>query len=66
MNKIFKKIILLAVIIIIGGCTVNKETVVKSPDGKFTLAIKSESGEKTQRIASFSLKAGNREILLPS
>ena len=66
MNKIFKKSILLAVIIIIGGCTVNKETVVKSPDGKFMFAIKSESGEKTQRIASFSMKAGNREILLPS
>ena len=66
MNKIFQKTILLSVIIIIGGCTINKETVVKSPDGKFIFSIKSESDGNRERIAGFSLKAGDRELLLPS
>ena len=66
MKKILNRILLLSALIVITGCTLNKNIVVKSPDGNLRFVIKSETGGENQRIASFSLEAGTRVLLLPS
>jgi alpha-glucosidase len=66
MNKSFKMVLLLAFLILAGGCTLKNNIVLKSPDGNFSFIINTEPGENNLSIASFSLAAGNRELLLPS
>jgi alpha-glucosidase len=66
MNKSFKMVLLLAFLILAGGCTLKNNIVLKSPDGNFSFIINTEPCENNLSIASFSLAAGNRELLLPS
>ena len=65
-NIILRKFFLPAAMILTAGCTFNKNISVTSPDGNFRFVINSESEAKTHSLASFSLTAGKRELLLPS
>jgi alpha-glucosidase len=66
MNNYFPGALLMAALILTASCSYNKSVEVKSPDGTFRFGIVTESNEKEKRIAGFSLKAGNRELFLPS
>jgi alpha-glucosidase len=66
MNKFLKELLVLAAVVHITGCSLNKNINIKPPDGNYSFVIRAETGGKTQSIASFSLKTGSRELLLPS
>jgi len=57
---------MLAAVVHITGCSLNKNITIKSPDANFSFIVKSEPGGNKQSIASFSLKTGRRELFLPS
>ena len=64
MNKICYCILILSAIILT-GCT-SGDLHLESPDGNLILEIKPGNNGKANSVASFSLKQGSSQILLPS